>query len=58
MKKAYEVTYKVGNEFKTVTVKGHTLISALFKCSDYMNVYDVVAVNEISSNAKKLDVEI
>ena len=49
MKKAYEVTYKVGNEFKTVTVKGYTLIGALCKCSNYMNVYeDVVSVNEIS----------
>ena len=49
MKKAYEVTYKDGNEFKTATVKGYTLIGALLKCSNYMNVYeDVVAVNEIS----------
>ena len=49
MKKAYEVTFKDGNEFKTVTVKGYTLIGALCKCSNYMNVYeDVVAVNEIS----------
>ena len=49
MKKAYEVTFKVGNEIKTTTVKGYTLIGALFKCSDYMNVYEsVVAVNEIS----------
>ena len=49
MKKAYEVTYKDGNEFKTLTVKGYTLIGALFKCSDYMNIHeDVVAANEIS----------
>ena len=49
MKKAYEVTFKDGNELKTATVKGYTLIGALFKCSDYMNVYeDVVSVNEIS----------
>ena len=49
MKKAYEVTYKDGNEFKTATVKGYTLIGALCKCSSYMNVYeDVVAVIEIS----------
>lgn len=45
MKKAYEVTYKDGNEFKTTMVKGYTLIGALCKCSNYMNV---VAVNEIS----------
>ena len=49
MKRAYEVTFKDGNEFKTVTVKGYTLIGALCTCSSYMNVYeDVVAVNEIS----------
>lgn len=49
MLKAYEVTFKDGNEFKTATVKGYTLIGALLKCSDYMNVYeDVKAVNEIS----------
>ena len=49
MKKAYEVTYKDGNELKTATVKGYTLIGALCKCSNYMNVYeDVVSINEIS----------
>ena len=49
MKKAYVVTFKDGNEFKTATVKGYTLIGALCKLSNYMNVYeDVVAVNEIS----------
>ena len=49
MKKAYEVTFKDGNEFKTATVKGYSLIGALCKCSNYMNVYeDVVSVNEIS----------
>ena len=49
MKKPYEVTYKDGNEFKKATVKGYTLIGALCKCSNYMNVYeDVVSVNEIS----------
>ena len=49
MKKAYEVTYKDGDELKTATVKGCTLIGALCKCSNYMNVYeDVVSVNEIS----------
>ena len=49
MLKPYEVTFKDGNEFKTATVKGYTLIGALLKCSNYMNVYeDVVAVNEIS----------
>ena len=49
MKKAYEVTFKDGNEFKTSTVKGYTLIGALFKCSNYMDVYeDVVSVNQIT----------
>ena len=49
MKKAYEVTFKDGNEFKTATVKGYNLIGALCKCSNYMNVYeDVVSINEIS----------
>ena len=49
MKKAYEATYKDGNEFKTVTVKGYTLIGALCTLTNYMNVYeDVVSINEIS----------
>ena len=50
MKKAYVITYKDGNEFKTVVVKGYTLIGAVCKCSNDMNIsdYDVVSVNEIS----------
>ena len=49
MKKAYVVTFKDGNEFKTVTVKGYSMIGALCKCDSYMNVYgDAVVVNEIS----------
>ena len=49
MKKAYEVTFKDGNKFKTATIKGYTLIGALCKLSNYMNAYDnVVSVNEIS----------
>ena len=49
MKKAYEVKYKDGNEFKTATVKGYTLIGALCKLTEYINVYeDVVAVYEIT----------
>ena len=48
MKKAYEVTFKDGNEFKTAAVKGYNLIGALCTCN-YMDVYeDVVAVNKIS----------
>lgn len=50
MAKVYEVTFKDGNEFKTATVKGHTLVGALCTCSRYMNVYsDLVGVNEIGS---------
>ena len=45
MLKAYEVTYKVGNEFKTATVKGYNIIGAVCKLRDDMYV---VAVNEIS----------
>ena len=49
MKKPYEVTFKDGNEFKTATIKGYTLIGALCKLTNYINVYeDVVSVNEIS----------
>ena len=49
MKKVYEVTFKDGNEIKTTTVKGYTLIGALCTCSNYMNLdEDLVAVNEIS----------
>ena len=72
MKKAYEVTFKDGNEFKTATVKGDTLIVALVTWERYIDVYDnLVAVNEISferyhalhiayaiRDAKKLNVEI
>ena len=49
MKKAYVVTFKDGNEFKTVTLKGYTLIDAVCRLSKYMNVYEnAVSVNEIS----------
>ena len=49
MKKAYEVTYKDGNEFKTVTVKGYALIGALVTLAHYKNIYEnLVFVNEIS----------
>ena len=49
MKKAYEATFKDGYDFKTVTVKGYTLIGALCTLTNYINVYeDVVAVNEIT----------
>ena len=49
MKKAYEVTYKDGNEFKIATVKGYTLIGALITLTHYTNIYEnMVSVNEIS----------
>lgn len=49
MKKAYEVTYKDGDKINTATVKDYTLIGALCKLTNYINVYeDVVSVKEIS----------
>lgn len=49
MKKVYEVTFKDGNEFKTATVKGYTLIGALMTLTQYQYVYEnLVAINEIS----------
>lgn len=49
MKKAYEVTYKDGNEFRTANVKGYTLIGALMTLSKYPIIsYNLVSANEIS----------
>ena len=49
MKKVYEVTYKDGNEFKTATVKGYTLIGAFMTLSKYPIIYvNLVAIKEIS----------
>lgn len=49
MTKAYEVTYKDGNEFKTITLKGYTLIGALVILSQYQYVYEnLVSIKEIS----------
>ena len=45
MFKPYEVTFKVGNELKTATIKGYSLIGAVCKLSDYINA---VSVKEIS----------
>ena len=47
MMKAYEVTYKVGNELKAATVKGYTLIGAVCKLSNWMDENEV-SINEIS----------
>ena len=48
MLKAYEVTFKDGNEFKKATAKGYSLIGALCKFNDMDIFEDAVAVNEIS----------
>ena len=49
MKNVYEVKYKDGNEIKTVTVQGYTLIGALPTLARYKNIYEnLVSVNEIS----------
>ena len=49
MKKAYEVTFKDGYDTRTATVKGYTLIGALFTLTNYINVYEnVVSIKEIS----------
>ena len=47
MKKAYEVTFKDGNEFKTVTVKGYTLIGAHCTIAEFVyNMNKLVIYNE------------
>ena len=49
MKKAYEATFKDGYDFKTVTVKGYTLIGALWTLTNHIKAYEnVVSINEIS----------
>lgn len=49
MKKAYEVTYKDGNEIRTTIVMGRTFIGALLTLPKYTSVYDnMVSLTEIS----------
>lgn len=49
MKKAYELKYKDGDEVKTGTLKGYSLIGALCTLPKYTNVYNnLIFVNEIS----------
>ena len=49
MKKPYEVTFKDGNELKTLTLKAYTLPGALITLTKYPIVYvNLVAINEIS----------
>lgn len=45
MKKAYELTFNDGNEFKTATVKGYTLIGSLLNVREFDKL---VSVKEIS----------
>ena len=49
MKKAYEVTLKDSDGFKTMTVKAYTLIGATYVITAYDNVCEnLVSINEIS----------
>ena len=48
MKKAYEVTYKDGNEIKTKTVKAYTLIGATYVIAAYDSCENVTCIKEIS----------
>ena len=49
MKKAYEVTLKDGNGYKTVTVNAYSIIGATYLITAYDNVGEnVVSINEIS----------
>ena len=49
MKKAYEVTLKDDNGYKTMTVKAYTLIGATYVIAAYDNVCEnLVSINEIS----------
>ena len=48
MKKAYEVTYKDGNEFKTATVKAYTLIGATYVIAAYGSCENMICIKEIS----------
>lgn len=49
MLKPYEVTYKDGNELKTLVVKGYTLIGSIVTLTQYEYVYkNLVAIKEIS----------
>ena len=49
MLKPYEVTYKDGNELKTLVVKGYTLIGSIVTLTQYEYVYkNLVSIKEIS----------
>ena len=48
MKKAYEVTYKVGQNTVTKTVKAYTLIGAIYVIAAYGSCENVICIKEIS----------
>ena len=48
MKKAYEVTYKVGQNTTTKTVKAYTLIGAIYTIAAYKSCEDVICIREIT----------
>ena len=48
MKKAYEVTYKVGQNMVTKTVKAYTLIGATYVIAAYGSCENVICIKEIT----------
>ena len=48
MKKAYEGTYKVGQNTVTKTVKAYTLIGAIYVIAAYGSCENVICIKEIS----------
>ena len=48
MKKAYEVTYKDGQNTVTKTVKAYTLIGAIYVITAYGSCENVICIKEIS----------
>ena len=48
MKKAYEVTYKVGQNTVTKTVKAYTLIGATYVIAAYGSCENVICIEEIT----------
>ena len=48
MKKAYEVTFKVGQNTVTKTVKAYTLIGAIYVIAAYGSCENVICIKEIT----------
>lgn len=48
MKKAYEVTYKVGQDTVTKTVKAYTIIGATYVIAAYGSCENVICIKEIT----------